>query len=145
MRLIAALLLAAFLTGGCSKPPPRGLLQYLHQVAPYEKSLGQRMQEMRTIPTLPAQERGAFADHLLADVRAEHARLEALPSPPAGAKLRVNLLALYRTLEGYLARAASGTGDPQDPELQRLSAEWKQELAVTQSELESLSSFVGSK
>jgi hypothetical protein len=145
MRLIVGLVLAALLVGGCSKPPPRGLLLYLRQIAPFEQSLGQLMQEMKRIPTFPGQQRIDFANGLVSKIHSERDRLQALSAPPVATRLHGNLLALYGTLDGYITRSMQGSGDPHDPVLARLAADWKQELTLSQTELENLSHMVGDK
>lgn len=137
------MLVLSLLLAGCSHAPPPGLIQYLRQVTPYQQALGDLLGEMKRIPTRALAERSGAAQALLGKLQQSSAKLKAMSVPPQAALMQSNLLALYATLENYTTIASSGLGDPREPRLQKLSADWTREIKVADQELDKLSHLVG--
>jgi hypothetical protein len=142
VRFPFVLLLAALL-GGCSHPPPRGLVQYLHQVEPYQQSLSTLLTDMKSIPQRAPSERLGAAKQLMGEIRERKSSLQAVLAPPAGSRMQSCLVDLYSTLESYTAAVTNSTGDPRDPRLRQLSLQWTRQIEVANKELDNLSRAVG--
>ena len=132
VRILLALCLAG--CGGIGA----GATRYLKQSAPFQQQLTNYQQQLKEIPGLPADQRKPRADALLARIRQSHAALREL-KPTSKVKLvHQELDRLYELLEQFVETAATGTGDPSNPKLKRLSSDWATHLKALEQELNRL-------
>lgn len=133
MRLLIVLLSLLVLTG-CASGPRSELVRYLKHSNPFQADLGSLLDEMKTIPSLPVLDRHAATLKLADKVKARHEELNKLTVPEPAAKFHTMLQSMYDTLEQICRKTAESTGDPNDPELKKLSEQWKSQHEAIQQE-----------
>lgn len=123
---------------GCQQGLSSAASKYLKDSAAYQEKLSQYQVQLREIPTLAPDPRKARGQEILSQIQQDRTALAAMQPPPSVEKVHAELTELYRILEDFLQLAMTSTGDPGDPQAQKLAAEWSQHLQSLQAELERL-------
>lgn len=130
--------LIALLLWGCGGGLSTAATQYLKEASAYQADLQTYQTELRQIPRLPPAERKPAADRLAARIKERHAQLEKMQVPNSVSRVHQETLELYKTLEQFVDYASSGSGDPRDPKLKKISDDWARHLEALQVELNRL-------
>lgn len=130
------LLLLALLLVGCGGAQ-RGVTTYLRQLSPFQVSLTEFQNEMKSIGARPLEGRAAAYQELAGRVQARGAELARLQPPPPAAALHKDFQELYVILAEYLQTAAR-SGGPDDPPLKAVATRWQAAMAQAQAHMDKL-------